>query len=587
MIYYFTSNLQGRKFMIKQLFSYYYDNLKLFCSVMFTCFMIIVFQTLIPIGTRAILNEYIPNENIRAIIFISIILLIATFLLSIASYIKTYYGHVLGANIEKKMRVKMFKHFQTLDFSYYDKYKTGQILSRLTTDLNYISEFAHHGAEEIFSTSVITLIGIIYLGSINLAFMFFSYLLITIHFTVLYKNRGKMKKSMRAVRDELGEVNAKTESSLAAIRLTRAYTNEGLEIDQYIDINESYRNFWKIAFKDLAVVMSTNNFFLQAQNVLLIGVGSIAIFKEALTFGDLMAFYLFFQILISSVSKIMNMVENFQQGITSLDRYNEVMAIKPSIVESDNPVNLGRVKGDIKFSNINFEYVSDKPIISDLSLKLDAGKMIALVGESGIGKSTIVQLIPRFYEITSGQITIDGVDIKDASLQSLRDNIGYVQQDVTLFYGTIRDNILYGKPEATETELMAAVTKAKLLEFVNELELGLDTEVGEKGIVLSGGQKQRISLARIFLKNPPILLLDEATSALDTITERYIQEQIEELSVGRTVIVVAHRLSTVMKADKIFVLGKSGIIESGNHNQLMENQGYYYQLQTSSEGQLY
>lgn len=573
--------------MFKQLIGYYRQNMKLFCGVMFTCFIIIIFQTVIPVGTRLILNEYIPAQNGKAIIVTSLLLVFATFLLAVASYIKTYYGHVLGANIEKKMRVKMFKHFQSLDFSYFDKYKTGQILSRLTTDLNYISEFAHHGAEEIFSTIVIFIIGIFYLGTINIPFMVFSYIMITIHFFTLYNNRSKMKKSMRAVRDELGEVNAKTESSLAAIRLTRAYTNEDLEIEQYIEINESYRGFWKKAFKDLSVVMSTNNFFLQTQNVLLIAVGSFGIFKGVITFGDLMAFYLFFQILLNSISRIMNMLESFQQGATSMDRYNEIMKEKPTIVEVENPLELTNVQGNIKFDHVNFEYISDKPVISNLSLNIDAGKMVALVGESGIGKSTIVQLLPRFYEITSGTIEIDGVNIKDVSLNSLRDNIGYVQQDVTLFYGTIRDNVLYGKPEASESEVFEAVKRAKLLDFVNSLELGLDTQVGEKGIVLSGGQKQRISLARIFLKNPPILLLDEATSALDTITERYIQEQIEELSVGRTVVVVAHRLSTIMKADEIFVLGKDGIMESGNHDQLMKNHGYYYSLQTSQDSSIY
>lgn len=573
--------------MLKQLMGFYKENLKLFCGVMFTCVISVILQTIIPMGTRKILNVYIPTNDGKAIVVVSLLLVFTTLLLAFASYIKTYYGHVLGANIEKKMRVKMFKHFQSLDFSYFDKYKTGQILSRLTTDLTYISEFAHHGAEEVFSTIVIVFVGIIYLGSINISFMFFSYLMIAIHFTVLYKNRSKMKKSMRAVRDELGEVNAKTESSLAAIRLTRAYTNEDLEIEQYIDINESYRGFWKKAFKDLAIVMSTNNFFLQTQNVLLIAVGSFGIFKGIISFGDLMAFYLFFQILINSISRIMNMVESFQQGITSMDRYNEIMAVQPSIIEPANPIELSNVQGNIKFDRVNFEYVSDKPVISNLSLNIKAGKMVALVGESGIGKSTIVQLLPRFYDITSGSIEIDGVNIKDVSLSSLRDNIGYVQQDVTLFYGSIRDNILYGKPEATEDELLDAVKRAKLLDFVNSLELGLDTQVGEKGIVLSGGQKQRISLARIFLKNPPILLLDEATSALDTITERYIQEQIEELSVGRTVIVVAHRLSTIMKADEIFVLGKDGIMERGNHSQLMSNHGYYYELQMSQDSTIY
>lgn len=573
--------------MIKQLFTHYKQNLGLFTLDLTTCLLIVILQTLTPIGTRAILNEYIPNGNMQMIIIVSLLLIFSTLLLSVGSYVKTYYGHLLGANIEKKMRIKMFKHFQTLDFSYFDKYKTGQILSRLTTDLNYISEFAHHGAEEVFSTIVIVIIGVFYLGNINIKFMLFSYVLISIHFFVLYKSRNKMKNSMRAVRDELGEVNAKTESSLSAIRLTRAFTNEQVEIDAYEEINESYREFWKEAYKDLALVMSSNNFFLQAQTVLLIAVGSIAIFNGNLEFGDLMAFYLFFQILISAISRIMNMVESFQQGVTSMDRYNEIMAIKPTIVNRPDCIDLKNVQGGIEFKEVNFEYVSDKPIISNLNLTVKPGQMIALVGESGIGKSTIVQLIPRFYDITSGEITIDGVDIRNCSMETLRDNIGFVQQDVTLFYGTIRDNILYGKPDATDAEIKSAVKQAKLEEFINSLDLGLETQVGEKGIVLSGGQKQRISLARIFLKNPPILLLDEATSALDTITERYVQQQIEELSKGRTVIVVAHRLTTIMRADKIYVLGKNGILEAGTHQQLMDNEGYYHQLQTSAMSQFY
>lgn len=573
--------------MIKQLFSYYKENFGLFIFDLSTCLIIVLLQTLTPIGTRAILNTYIPDGDIKMILITTIILIVTTLMIAFCSYAKTYYGHLLGANIEKKMRIKMFKHFQTLDFSYFDKYKTGQILSRLTTDLNYISEFAHHGAEEAFSTIVIVIVGIFYLGNINLTFMLFSYLLIIIHFFVLYKNRNKMKQSMRAVRDELGEVNAKTESSLAAIRLTRAFNNEEVEIESYVEINESYRQFWKEAFKDLAIVMSSNNFFLQAQTVLLIAIGAITIFQGNLEFGDLMAFYLFFQILISAISRIMNMVESFQQGITSMDRYNEIMAVKPTIVSNDKCIDITNVQGHIEYKEVNFEYVSNKPVISNLNLTVSPGQMVALVGESGIGKSTIVQLLPRFYDITSGSITIDGVDIRDCSLDSLRANIGFVQQDVTLFYGTIRDNILYGNPAATESELIQAIHQAKLDEFINGLEMGLETQVGEKGIILSGGQKQRISLARIFLKNPPILLLDEATSALDTITERYIQQQIEELSKGRTVIVVAHRLSTIMRADMIYVLGNNGILEAGNHQTLMAADGYYNKLQTSATSEFY
>ncbi len=573
--------------MLRQLIGFYKQNLLLFIGVIGSCLLIVLFQTIIPIGTRIILNEYIPAGDTSSVFRMSLILAIGTLLLAIVSYIKGYYGHVLGANIERTMRVEMFAHFQTLDFSYFDKYKTGQILSRLTTDLNYISEFAHHGAEDIISTIFIVIIGFVYLGMINVPFMLVSYVLIVIHFLILYKYRGKMKKSMRRVRDELGEVNAKTESSLSAIRLTRAFNNQEHELKSYKAINNRYRMFWKKAFKDMAFVMSTNNFLLQMQNVFLICIGGYAISISAITFGDFMAFYLFFQILLNSIMKIMNMIESFQQGATSLDRYNEVMAVKPSIVDIPNAISDNKIEGNISFSNVSFEYVSDKPIISNLSLAVNQGTMVALVGESGIGKSTILQLIPRFYEYTKGSIKIDGVDIKNMQLKHLRANIGFVQQDVTLFYGTIRDNILYGKPDATESELRDAVTRAKLDDFINSLDNGLDTQVGEKGIILSGGQKQRISIARIFLKNPPILLLDEATSALDTITERYIQNQIEELSVGRTVIVVAHRLSTIKRSDQIYVLGQSGILETGTHDQLIASKGYYYELNESSDAEFY
>ncbi len=573
--------------MLRQLIGFYKQNLLLFIGVIGSCLLIVLFQTIIPIGTRIILNEYIPAGDTSSIFRMSLILAIGTLLLAIVSYIKGYYGHVLGANIERTMRVEMFAHFQTLDFSYFDKYKTGQILSRLTTDLNYISEFAHHGAEDIISTIFIVIIGFVYLGMINVPFMLVSYVLIVIHFLILYKYRGKMKKSMRKVRDELGEVNAKTESSLSAIRLTRAFNNQEHELKGYKAINNRYRMFWKKAFKDMAFVMSTNNFLLQMQNVFLICIGGYAISISAITFGDFMAFYLFFQILLNSIMKIMNMIESFQQGATSLDRYNEVMAVKPTIVDIPNAISDNKIEGNISFSNVSFEYVSDKPIISNLSLAVNQGTMVALVGESGIGKSTILQLIPRFYEYTKGSIKIDGVDIKNMQLEHLRANIGFVQQDVTLFYGTIRDNILYGKPDATESELRDAVTRAKLDDFINSLDDGLDTQVGEKGIILSGGQKQRISIARIFLKNPPILLLDEATSALDTITERYIQNQIEELSVGRTVIVVAHRLSTIKRSDQIYVLGQSGILETGTHEQLVASKGYYYELNESSDAEFY
>lgn len=578
--------IQKRGVMYREFMKYFRLNRKLFWLDMIFSIAIIVFQILIPIGTRAMINDFIPNQNIDAIIKTIIILLIVTLAYSLSNYIRTYYGHVLGANIEREMRIKLFKHFQKLEFSFFDKYKTGQILSRITTDMNYISEFAHHGAEELCSTIVIVIIGIFYLGSINIGLMIFFYILITIHFSILYINRKALATNMGQVRQELGEVNSQTESSIAAIRLTRAFNNEVIENQKFEVSNQSYLKSWKKAYKSLGVTFAINNFFVQMQTVLLMGIGAIAIYFEKLTFGDLIAFLLFFQILISSITRIMNMLEAFQQGSTSYKRYREIMDLEPKIKEKNNPITVNEIKGDIKFDNVAFGY-NDKTVLNQLSFEVLSGKMIALVGASGVGKSTALQLIPRFYETTAGKITIDGIDIKDMSFASLRNNIGYVQQDVVLFYGTIRDNILYGKPEATESEVRQAVKQAKLEEFIASLPEGLDTEVGEKGIVLSGGQKQRISIARIFLKNPPILLLDEATSALDTLTERYIQAQIDELAKNRTVIVVAHRLSTVRRADEIIVLDESGIAESGTHEQLMREKGTYYNLNVSEKSELY
>ncbi len=365
--------------MVKQLFSFYKTNLKLFVQVMASCLIIILLQTLVPIGTRLILNTYIPSGNVDMIIVTSVVLIIATLILALSNYIKVFVGHVLGSQIEWKMRVEMFKHFQSLDFNYFDKYKTGQILSRLTTDLNYISEFAHHGAEETFSASAILLVGLIYLGSINLPFTLICYALIAIHFYILYKKRSVMKKSMRAVRDQLGEVNAKTESSLAAIRLTRAFTNEKMEIEEYIKSNNTYRKFWKTAYGDMAKVMSINSFIIQTQIILVIGIGAIIVYNQKMTVGDLLAFLLFFQILNGAVSRVMNMLEAFQQGVTSMDRYNEVMAVKPAIVDSPNASDIEGVQGDIEFENVNFEYVSDKPVIKNLNLKVKKGTMVALV----------------------------------------------------------------------------------------------------------------------------------------------------------------------------------------------------------------
>ncbi|MGL5531940.1 MAG: ABC transporter ATP-binding protein, partial [Culicoidibacterales bacterium] len=420
--------------------------------------------------------------------------------------------------------------------------------------------------------------------SMNVAFtlMIFPIVFIIIWFSL--SRRNKMMQGFREIRKTHGEINSTIESSIGGIRLVQSFANEDFENERFRENNERYRNSWHGAYKQMAIFTSGNNFLIDMLNLVVLVVGALFVIQGQLAFGEFTAYLLYINFLVQPIRRLIAFMQQFQTGWAGFERFHDIMELEPEIVSPPNAVTLTDVKGEIIFDKASFTYPSSEtPVLTDFSLTIPAGKKIALVGESGVGKSTISQLIPRFYDLTGGRLLIDGLAVDTLDLASLRSNIGHVQQDVYIFWGSISDNILYGNPNASEAEVIEAAKRAHIHDFICQLEDGYDTLVGERGVKLSGGQKQRIAIARVFLKNPQILILDEATSALDTITEFQVQQALDALTVGRTNIIIAHRLSTVKSADEIIVLGREGIAERGTHDQLMENHGYYYQLQQSNQ----
>ena len=521
-----------------------------------------------------------PEKLTLSLIFTTSFLYIILRLIdTAANYFMAGTGHVMGTRMETDMRHDLFSHLQTLSYSYYSNTKIGQIMSRITSDLFDITEFAHHGPEEIFITGFKIIISFSVLLTVNVPLTLILFAILPIMLFSCLSFRGKMRVAFKESRKQVGELNARVEDSLLGIRVVKSFANEEIEKKKFDEGNIIFLNIKKIAYKYMAGFHSTTRFFEGFMYISVIVAGSIFLMKQKISVADFAAYILYISTLTASIRTIINFTEQFQRGITGLERFVEIMDTPADITDSENAIELKDVKGDINFDNVTFNYPgNNKTVLGNLNLNLSAGENVALVGASGSGKTTICNLIPRFYDIESGNITIDGVNIKDFTLKSLRTNIGIVQQDVYMFSGTVRDNIEYGKPGATFEEIKAAAVRAGADEFISTLPNGYDTYIGERGVKLSGGQKQRLSIARVFLKNPPILILDEATSSLDNESERIVQKSLEELSEGRTVLTIAHRLSTIKNSDKILVITEDGIEEQGTHQELLDKKGIYYNL---------
>jgi len=536
-----------------------------------------------PIATNRILKVYIPDGNFRMIYIFCITMLGLYIIRFILSYIIGYYGHLMGIRIETDMRKDLFKKFQTMDYQFFDDKKTGELLTNLTSHLHDVSEMAHHAPEDLFISTIMIIGSFIILMQINILLTLIVFVIILGMAAYSISRRQKMTASFRQNRLVQGELAAEIESSIVGIRLTKAYTNEEYEIKKFDKINQQYSNSRRSVFKHIALFGTGNDFFINIANLTLLLVGGLLVSQDKLAHPDLLTYFLYINFLIKPIARLTNSMEQLQQGFSGFERFYKVMMINPQIVSKEDAIVKEEFEGRIEFQNVTFQYEHDGThVLNNFSLKIKPGEKIAIVGETGVGKSTISKLIPRFYDVEEGKILVDGIDVRDYDVYNLRRAIGHVQQDVVIFWGTIKDNILYGRPDASFEEVVEAAKKAKIHDFIMSLEDGYDTLVGERGVKLSGGQQQRISIARIFLKNPKILILDEATSSLDNITEKQIQESLDELAKGKTTIIIAHRLSTIKNADRIVVLGRNGIIEIGNHQELINKQGYYRRLYEAS-----
>lgn len=569
--------------MFKKFVSYYRPHLGLFIIDMISALFLSLIDLVFPIATNRILKVYIPDGNFRMIYIFCTTMLGLYIIRFILSYIIGYYGHLMGIRIETDMRKDLFKKFQTMDYQFFDDKKTGELLTNLTSHLHDVSEMAHHAPEDLFISTIMIIGSFIILMQINILLTLIVFVIILGMAAYSISRRQKMTASFRQNRLVQGELAAEIESSIVGIRLTKAYTNEEYEIKKFDKINQQYSNSRRSVFKHIALFGTGNDFFINIANLTLLLVGGLLVSQDKLAHPDLLTYFLYINFLIKPIARLTNSMEQLQQGFSGFERFYKVMMINPQIVSKEDAIVKEEFEGRIEFQNVTFQYEHDGThVLNNFSLKIKPGEKIAIVGETGVGKSTISKLIPRFYDVEEGKILVDGIDVRDYDVYNLRRAIGHVQQDVVIFWGTIKDNILYGRPDASFEEVVEAAKKAKIHDFIMSLEDGYDTLVGERGVKLSGGQQQRISIARIFLKNPKILILDEATSSLDNITEKQIQESLDELAKGKTTIIIAHRLSTIKNADRIVVLGRNGIIEIGNHQELINKQGYYRRLYEAS-----
>ena len=570
---------------LKKLFAYYNPYKPLFYSDMFFAILGAAVTLILPLIVRYITNEvvYFNGADARRAILVLGIIMIALVLLEIfCNFYIAYFGHIMGAKMEADMRGDIFGHYQKLTFAFYDNQKVGHLLSRITSDLFDISELLHHGPEDLV-ISIIKIIGsfiILLMVNVKLALVAFAFIPVMALFAFYYN--GKMKSAFKRNREKIADINSQIEDSLAGIRVVKSFANEKEEMKKFQAGNDNFVAAKKVSYKYMGIynsglgAMST----LITVVVLLAGVGMMLADTVKLT--DLITFLLYINNFTDPVKKLVSFTEQFQNGYSGFERFLEILSIAPDIADRPDAVSVDQVKGEIEFRDVSFRYEDNtEKVLNHIDLKVNAGDYMALVGPSGVGKTTLCSLIPRFYEVTSGAILIDGMDIRDIKLADLRNNIGIVQQDVYLFAGTIMDNIRYGRPDATDEEVVRAAKNANAHDFIMAFPDGYDTDIGQRGVKLSGGQKQRLSIARVFLKNPPILIFDEATSALDNESEQVVQRSLEGLAKDRTTFVIAHRLTTIQNAQKILVLTEDGIAEEGTHEELLKNCDEYYQIASS------
>lgn len=564
--------------MLKRFFRYYRPYRSLF-MLDFTCAVFAgLLELAFPVAVNQVIDKIMPQNNFRLILLACLGLFLVYVINTVLQYIVVFYGHKLGVNIETDMRQELFRHLQTQSFEYYDNQKTGKLISRLTTDLFEISEVAHHGPEDVFIT-IMTLVGSFLLMlnmHVQLAVATFALIpLITI--ALVFFNK-KMTKVNTQIYDNLGEFNAGVEASVSGIRVTQSFANETFEHKRFDGLSEIYRQSKILFYKVMAISSAYNYFLIRLINLFALIFGAYYVIRGELTNGQFVGFILLSNVFVRPIEKVNTMIESYPKGIAGFKRLTEELDKEPTIKDKPGARAVQSLKGDIVYHDVSFSYADATKVLNHINLSIKAGETIAFVGQSGSGKTTLCNLLPRFYEVTEGAITIDGINIQEMTLASLRQQIGTVQQDVFLFPGTIRENIAYGKLDATEEEILKAVKLAHLEKVIDQMTDGLDTVIGERGVKLSGGQKQRVAIARMFLKNPPILILDEATSALDTETEQVIQESLNSLADGRTTLIIAHRLATIKHATRIIVVSEKGILEEGTHEELMAKRGHYRAL---------
>ena len=557
---------------------YFRRHWKLFTIDISCAFLIALVDLSFPLITRSALYDMLPNQMYRTFFTVMVAALAFYGLRTFLNFIVCYYGHTFGIRVEADIRADLFRHMQDMSYDYYDRNRTGQLMSRLTTDLFDLTELAHHGPEDLLTSSLTIIGALIVMSTIQWRLALIVAITIPIFLVIVMSLRRSMSRASKAVKQKTGHINQEIESSLSGIRTAKAFANESVENARFTAANQIYKTSKRQFHKAMGRFASTIEFFLCSLNVVVIGFGGYFVMKGMMDYRDLLTFTLYITTFVAPMRKLSGFSELFANGFAGLNRFVEIMGTEPTLQDKPNAPDLQNVQGEIRVEQVSFAYDGDLDVLREVSLQVAPGETVAIVGPSGGGKTTLCQLIPRFYDVSTGRITIDGMDLRDVTQRSIHQSIGIVQQDVFLFADTIFENIRYGKPDATVDEVIEAAKKAEIYDDILAMPQGFDTYVGERGTLLSGGQKQRVAIARIFLKNPPILILDEATSALDSVTEAKIQRAFDALAKGRTTLIIAHRLSTIRSANRIISIADGIITESGTHEELLQNGGIYANL---------